>query len=303
VPPFLHLDKIVYAHTAQTQETNNPAAPYGPQSQVQKAMTPTVAAATPVPAVSVPVVSSASIEANTVQQFQRPIQAMPSTLQASAQQTQYQHTSRQVTPGLPATRSPVQQQLPLPQPLQQGQQVPQYLPLPHLYQYQQSFQGQQAFHYQQPQQAQQGQYAHQPHLLSRPPLPTSLKNRSVIDMCNAIFEWSANHPASRLVSNAMGDVASLTTHDRLIARIEAAAEELGMRISEYDIYFGASMGLEGEARFIAEMVTERESRRDSAEDQEVIAEPEPPSEDAPFPDGSANMHPYGMDSCIYQPAP
>ncbi|KAJ3461679.1 hypothetical protein MRS44_010232 [Fusarium solani] len=47
----------------------------------------------------------------------------------------------------------------------------------------------------------------------------------------------------------MRDVTTLSRRDRLIARIESAAEELGMRIAEYDEYLQTPEGRNEERLF------------------------------------------------------
>ncbi|KAJ4314899.1 hypothetical protein N0V84_008665 [Fusarium piperis] len=47
----------------------------------------------------------------------------------------------------------------------------------------------------------------------------------------------------------MRDVTSLSRKERLLARIEAAAEELGMRIAEYDEYLQTQEGRNEERLF------------------------------------------------------
>jgi hypothetical protein len=46
-----------------------------------------------------------------------------------------------------------------------------------------------------------------------------------------------------MVSQAMGDVSTFSKRERYIARIEAAAKELGMRIAEYDEYLRTPEGM------------------------------------------------------------
>ncbi|KAI9167460.1 Cell division cycle protein [Paramyrothecium foliicola] len=58
-----------------------------------------------------------------------------------------------------------------------------------------------------------------------------------------IHQWGLTDPTRRLVSQAMGDVATFSRRERYIARIEAAAKELGMRIAEYDEYLRSPEGL------------------------------------------------------------
>lgn len=63
-----------------------------------------------------------------------------------------------------------------------------------------------------------------------------------------VSQWGLNDQTRRLVSQAMGDVATLSKRERFIARIEAAAKELGMRIAEYDEYLRTPEGVGEQAR-------------------------------------------------------
>lgn len=55
--------------------------------------------------------------------------------------------------------------------------------------------------------------------------------------------WAVCDPTRRLIHQAMGDVAMLTRRDRYIARIETAAEELAMRIAEFNEYCRTPEGM------------------------------------------------------------
>jgi hypothetical protein len=57
----------------------------------------------------------------------------------------------------------------------------------------------------------------------------------------------------------MGNATSLSPRDRLLARIEAAAEELGIRIAEYNEYLHTPDGIAEQQRFEEE--EEEEHRR------------------------------------------
>ncbi|KAF7537257.1 hypothetical protein G7Z17_g12888 [Cylindrodendrum hubeiense] len=55
--------------------------------------------------------------------------------------------------------------------------------------------------------------------------------------------WGLTDPTRRLVTQAMGDVVGFSRRERHLARIEAAAKELGMRIAEYDEYLRTPEGM------------------------------------------------------------
>jgi hypothetical protein len=59
-------------------------------------------------------------------------------------------------------------------------------------------------------------------------------------------------PARRLVSQALGECAAFTRRDRYIARIQAAAKELGIRIAEFDDYLRTPEGMAEQQRVEAE---------------------------------------------------
>ncbi|OAA71359.1 hypothetical protein ISF_01910 [Cordyceps fumosorosea ARSEF 2679] len=63
------------------------------------------------------------------------------------------------------------------------------------------------------------------------------------DAAASVASWMACEPTRRLIRQAMDDVAMLSRRDRYIARIETAAEELGMRIAEYNEYMKTPEGV------------------------------------------------------------
>ncbi|KAH7143953.1 hypothetical protein EDB81DRAFT_760337 [Dactylonectria macrodidyma] len=63
--------------------------------------------------------------------------------------------------------------------------------------------------------------------------------RTFPDMSN----WGLSDPTGRLVTQAMGDVVGFSRRERHLARIEAAAKELGMRIAEYEEYLRTAEGM------------------------------------------------------------
>ncbi|KAH7159950.1 hypothetical protein B0J13DRAFT_117262 [Dactylonectria estremocensis] len=58
-----------------------------------------------------------------------------------------------------------------------------------------------------------------------------------------LSNWGLSDPTGRLVTQAMGDVVNFSRRERHLARIESAAEELGMRIAEYDEYLRTPEGI------------------------------------------------------------
>ncbi|OAA47418.1 hypothetical protein BBO_02873 [Beauveria brongniartii RCEF 3172] len=89
---------------------------------------------------------------------------------------------------------------------------------------------------------------HQP-----PPLPHGLHNvemalgggggGAAVAAAAAAAPWMAGDSTRRLINQAMGDVAMLSRRDRYIARIETAAEELAMRITEFNEYMETPEGM------------------------------------------------------------
>lgn len=71
-----------------------------------------------------------------------------------------------------------------------------------------------------------------------------------------ITSWNMDDPTGRMISQAVTDAVSLSRRDRLAARVESAAEELRMRIAEYDEYVRTPEGATEQAVF-----NERERRR------------------------------------------
>ncbi|KAH8720425.1 hypothetical protein HC256_000818 [Beauveria bassiana] len=84
---------------------------------------------------------------------------------------------------------------------------------------------------------------HQP-----PPFPHGLHNVEMAlgggaAVAAAAAPWMAGDSTRRLINQAMGDVAMLSRRDRHIARIETAAEELAMRITEFNEYMETPEGM------------------------------------------------------------
>ncbi|KAK5989167.1 Cell division cycle protein [Cladobotryum mycophilum] len=77
-----------------------------------------------------------------------------------------------------------------------------------------------------------------------------------------INSWNISDGTKRLIHQTMGEVASYSKRDRYLARIEAAARELGLRIAEYEDYLRTP---EGAAEHQA--VMEQEQEQAGAESQ------------------------------------
>lgn len=71
-----------------------------------------------------------------------------------------------------------------------------------------------------------------------------------------ITSWNSDDPTGRMITQAVTDAVSLSRRDRLAARIESAAEELRMRIAEYEDYVRTPEGASEQAVF-----NDRERRR------------------------------------------
>ncbi|KAK8915573.1 hypothetical protein VCV18_010270 [Metarhizium anisopliae] len=63
-----------------------------------------------------------------------------------------------------------------------------------------------------------------------------------------ILQWALADETRQFLSQTMGDIVNLTKRGRYIARIEAAAKELGMRIAEYDEYLQTPEGITEQQR-------------------------------------------------------
>lgn len=61
--------------------------------------------------------------------------------------------------------------------------------------------------------------------------------------------WSLDDPTGRLIGHAMVDALGLTRRDRYVARIESAAEELGLRLAEYDEFLRTPEGAAEQEEF------------------------------------------------------
>ena len=59
---------------------------------------------------------------------------------------------------------------------------------------------------------------------------------------NDIAQWRMAQGAHNAITRGMDGAATLNQGQRLLARIESAAKELGMRIAEYDEYMRSSEG-------------------------------------------------------------
>lgn len=86
-----------------------------------------------------------------------------------------------------------------------------------------------------------------------------------------VNQWGLTDPTRQLVSQAMDEVATYSRRSRYIARIEAAAKELGMRIAEYDEYLRSPEGMiEQQGAVALEQHTHNRGGMDRASSQEQI---------------------------------
>ncbi|KFA67398.1 hypothetical protein S40285_00158 [Stachybotrys chlorohalonatus IBT 40285] len=69
---------------------------------------------------------------------------------------------------------------------------------------------------------------------------------------NSVETMNTRHPSRNLVRRSMGDGIHFSKQSRYVARIEAAAEELGMRIAEYDEYLCTPEGVAKNQRLLTE---------------------------------------------------
>ncbi|KFA47312.1 hypothetical protein S40293_06065 [Stachybotrys chartarum IBT 40293] len=69
---------------------------------------------------------------------------------------------------------------------------------------------------------------------------------------NSVETMKTRHPSRNLVRRSMGDGIHFSKQSRYVARIEAAAEELGMRIAEYDEYLCTPEGVAKNQRLLTE---------------------------------------------------
>jgi hypothetical protein len=58
-----------------------------------------------------------------------------------------------------------------------------------------------------------------------------------------VHHWGLSDSTKRLITQTITDVATFSKRERFLARIEAAAKELGMRIAEYEEYMRTPEGV------------------------------------------------------------
>ncbi|TWU72614.1 hypothetical protein ED733_003875 [Metarhizium rileyi] len=73
-----------------------------------------------------------------------------------------------------------------------------------------------------------------------------------------ILQWALADETRQFLSQTMGDIVSLTKRGRYIARIEAAAKELGMRIAEYDEYLRTPDGIAEQQRLEQDQLSQNQ---------------------------------------------
>jgi predicted fused transcriptional regulator/phosphomethylpyrimidine kinase len=71
----------------------------------------------------------------------------------------------------------------------------------------------------------------------------------------------------QFLNQAVGDMVSLTKRRRYIARIEAAAKELGMRIAEYDEYLRTPEGIAEQQQWDQEQFVQQNQAGDMCTDE------------------------------------
>ncbi|KAM4068121.1 hypothetical protein HRG_009593 [Hirsutella rhossiliensis] len=98
---------------------------------------------------------------------------------------------------------------------------------------------------------------------------------------NDIAQWRLADAARRAVARGMDSTRIVSRRLRLIARIEAAAEELGMRITEYDEYARSPEGIaEGDGSVSSDVAAQQQHDDD---DNASVGQYEPPPHRSPSP--------------------
>ncbi|EFY88891.1 hypothetical protein J3458_008860 [Metarhizium acridum] len=81
----------------------------------------------------------------------------------------------------------------------------------------------------------------------------------VTSLQSDILHWALADETRQFLSQTMGDIVSLTRRGRYIARIEAAAKELGMRIAEYDEYLQTPEGIAEQQRLEQDQLSQSQA--------------------------------------------
>ncbi|KAL7960585.1 hypothetical protein V8C34DRAFT_57803 [Trichoderma compactum] len=79
--------------------------------------------------------------------------------------------------------------------------------------------------------------------LQPPALSQSTSPNANINLSADITQWGLSESTKQLITQTITDVATFSRRDRFLARIEAAAKELGMRIAEYEEFLRTPEGM------------------------------------------------------------
>lgn len=64
-----------------------------------------------------------------------------------------------------------------------------------------------------------------------------------VNIASDVTHWGLSESVKQLITQTINDVATFSKRDRFLARIEAAAKELGMRIAEYEEFLRTPEGM------------------------------------------------------------
>jgi hypothetical protein len=64
-----------------------------------------------------------------------------------------------------------------------------------------------------------------------------------LNLSTDVNHWGLSDSTKQLITQTITDVGTFSRRDRFLARIEAAAKELGMRIAEYEEFFRTPEGI------------------------------------------------------------
>lgn len=84
-----------------------------------------------------------------------------------------------------------------------------------------------------------------------------------------VNHWSLSESTKQLITQTITDVSTFSRRDRFLARIEAAAKELGMRIAEYEEFLQTPEGI---AEQNAALDSERAQNRDTQATEASMAD-------------------------------
>lgn len=66
---------------------------------------------------------------------------------------------------------------------------------------------------------------------------------SNVNLSTDVNHWGLSESTKQLITQTITDVSTFSRRDRFLARIEAAAKELGMRIAEYEEFLRTPEGI------------------------------------------------------------